>query len=94
MIILSCSMDVTKIDKSKLIQGKNGAMYFNFDVIVKDEKDQYGKDASVSVSQNKEEREAKAKKVYIGNGKVVWKSDDTLKVPPMKQSNISNDLPF
>jgi len=73
MLILSCSMDVSKIDKSKLIQGKNGALYYNFDVIVKDEKDKYGKDASVSVSQTKEEREAKKAKTYIGNGKVVWK---------------------
>ena len=92
MQIISCSMDVTKIDKSKLIQGKNGAMYFNFDVIVKDEKDQYGKDASVSISQTKEEREAKAKKVYIGSGKVVFKNDGQSK----QQSNqLPNDsLPF
>lgn len=75
MRIISCSIDVTKIDKTKLVDGKNGAKYFNFDVIVNDEPNQYGKDASISLSQTKEERTAKEKKVFIGNGKTVWKKE-------------------
>ena len=77
MSIISCSIDVTKIDKTKLVDGKNGAKYFNFDVIVNDEPNQYGKDVSISLSQTKEERTAKEKKVFIGNGKTVWKKEPT-----------------
>jgi hypothetical protein len=75
MRIISCSIDVTKIDKTKLVEGKNGAKYFNFDVIVNDEPNQYGKDVSISLSQTKEERTAKEKKVFIGSGKTVWKKE-------------------
>jgi hypothetical protein len=75
MRIISGSMDVTKIDKTKLIEGKNGAKYLNFDIIVNDEPDQYGKDVALTLSQTKDERTAKAKKVYIGNGKTVWKKE-------------------
>lgn len=92
MQILSCSLDVSKIDKAKLIQGKNG-VYFNFDVVIKDEKDQFGKDVAISVSQTKEEREAKSKKVYCGSGKVVWKSEK----PETKTETINHgtdSLPF
>lgn len=89
MIIISCSIDVSKIDKSKLIEGKNGAMYYNFDAIVKDEKDKYGKDVSLSAGQTKEERESKTPKTYIGSGKVVWQGQ-----PKQKQVESNDGLPF
>jgi hypothetical protein len=94
MQIISCSIDVTKIDKSKLIQGKNGAQYFNFDVVVKDAPDQYGKDAAVQLSKTKEERQAKAQTVYIGNGKVVFRSDNTPSQKQPESNDTSNKLPF
>ncbi len=87
MRIISGSMDVTKIDKTKLIEGKNGAKYLNFDIIVNDEPDKYGKDVSLTLSQTKEERTAKEKKVFIGNGKTVWKKEpqaDTNHTAPAK----------
>ena len=70
--IISASIDLTKIDKSKINNHKNGSAYYNIDIFIKDEKDQYGNDCAISQSQSKEEREAKEKKVYIGNGKSVW----------------------
>jgi hypothetical protein len=101
MRIISCSIDVTKIDKTKLVDGKNGAKYFNFDVIVNDEPNQYGKDVSISLSQTKEERTAKDKKVFIGNGKTVWKKElqaDTNYTSPAQNNSSttddSQDLPF
>lgn len=79
MKIISASIDVTKIDKTKLVEGKNGAKYLNIDIIVNDEKDKFGNDTGITLKQTKEERDSKAKKVYIGNGKTVWekKSEQT-----------------
>jgi hypothetical protein len=62
------SIDVKKIDKSKLYKGQ----YLNLTVATRDELSQYGQNASVFYAQSKEEREAEIKKTYIGNGKVVW----------------------
>lgn len=77
MKIISASIDLTKIDKSKINNHKNGSAYYNIDIFIKDEKDQYGNDCAISQSQSKEEREAKDKKVYIGNGKSVWSSSQS-----------------
>jgi hypothetical protein len=62
--------------------------YYNIDIFIKDEKDQYGNDCAISQSQSKEEREAKDKKVYIGNGKSVWDGNAS------SQSENKADLPF
>ena len=67
--MINISIDLTKLDKSKIIEGKNGAKYINITVDALKEKDQYGKTHTVYLSQTKEEREAKEKKVYVGNGR-------------------------
>ena len=60
----------------------------------------YGNNASISLSQSQEDREAKNPKVYLGNGKVVWVSDDNVSTAERedavstKGGNESNDLPF
>lgn len=69
--LVNASIDVTKIPKDKLYQGKKGN-YLSVTVSVNDETDQYGNNASIYVAQSKEEREAKADRIYLGNGKVVW----------------------
>ena len=75
MKIISASIDLNKIDRSKLIAGKNGAEYLNIDITVKDEKDNFGNDTAITLKQTKEERDSKAKKVYIGNGKTMWEGE-------------------
>jgi len=76
MKIISASIDLNKIEKSRIIEGKNGAKYYNIDIIVNDEKNQFGQDTSISTALTKEEREAKAKKNFIGNGKTVFSKAD------------------
>ena len=66
--IISASIDVTRIDKDKLVKGK----YLNVSIIVDDKNDKFGNNVSITLSQSKEERDAKAPKTYMGNGKVVW----------------------
>ena len=73
--LLSVKIDVTKIDKSRLFQGKKGT-YLDADIWINDEQDKFGNDASVSMSQTKEEREAKAQKIYIGSARKVFGWDD------------------
>ena len=72
--LFSASLDVSKISKDKLIKGAKGN-YLNITISVNDEADQYGNVLAVYESRSKEEREAKEKKNYLGNGKLVWSSD-------------------
>lgn len=98
MKIISASIDVTKIDKSKLVEGKNGAKYLNIDIIVNDEKNKFGNDTGITLKQTKEERDSKAKKVYIGNGKTVWekKTEPAPANKPVQNNAADEDssLPF
>lgn len=93
--LISLSIDVSKITKSKIKDGK----YLDVTISVDDATNQWGKNASIYESQTKEEREAKASKAYIGGGKVVW-TDGSIKVAekssnePKKVSAASEELPF
>jgi len=69
--IVSASIDLTKIDESKVIE-KNGKRWLNLTISINDTTDTYGNNASVSINQSQEERTAKAPKVYLGNAKVIW----------------------
>jgi hypothetical protein len=79
--ILSASLNVAKIDKTKLIAGKTG-QFLNVTITINDEVDKFGNNASIFESQTKEERDNKTPKNYLGNGKVIWTSEK------------KNDLPF
>lgn len=98
--IISASIDLMKIDKSKIVEGKNGAKYVNISVILNDEKDKFGNDCAITLGQSKEEREAKEAKVYLGNGKTVWTNVQQAIVAPesvvrgMGDPAKRDDLPF
>ena len=77
--IVSASIDLAKIDKSTIVEGKNGAKYVNFTVALNDETNDWGKNVSVYHTQSKEQRDAKEQRQYVGNGKVVW-TDGTVNV--------------
>ena len=93
--LISASLDVTKITKERLNEGK----YLNITISVNDNTN-YGNNCGVYENQTKEEREAKAKRNYIGNGKVVW-TDGTItlaekeeKKEEKKVEAKQEDLPF
>lgn len=69
--IIKTSINLEAIPKDKIIQGKKGK-YLPITLTLNDEVDNYGNQGPVVVEQSKEEREAKAPKVYLGNVKVVW----------------------
>ena len=94
--LLAISIDLSKLDKSKFIEGKNGSKYVNLTVGVNSETNQYGQNASVSLAQSKEERDAGSKKTYVGNGKVIW-TDGAIAVAeraPVGDEQKSDGLPF
>ena len=92
--IYSASIDLSLIDKSKITE-KNGKKYYNVQITLKDEADQYGQILSITENQSKEEREAKTAKKYLGNGKLVW-SDKVSEPSTATPSTVvkDDDLPF
>ena len=66
--LASISLDLTKVDKSRLIKGK----YLNLTLSVNDELDKYDNNVAAWESQSKEERESKVTRNFLGNGRVLW----------------------
>lgn len=67
LVIDICLSDIPSEARNK--SEKNGKIYAKFVIDERKEKDQYGNTHSVAINQTKEQREAKEKKVYVGNGK-------------------------
>jgi len=96
--LINLSLRVDKLPKEKFVQGKDGAVYYNFTIGVNDESNQWGQNVSATDSQTKEERDAKKPKSYLGNGNVVW-TDGNIKLADKKQEStakelVTDDLPF
>jgi hypothetical protein len=98
MIVVS--IDVTKIDKSKLVEGKNGQKYYSLVVDELRTPDKYDNTHTVYQNQTKDERTAKTPKVYIGNGKEFkfnQQSAPQQSAPatnPLHSQQAVDDLPF
>lgn len=93
--LASISIDLSKVNKEKLYKGQ----YLNLTIALNDETGQYGHNVSAYEEQSKEEREAKDKKNYLGNGKVFW-TDGKVTLAEKKDaaapasSSSENDMPF
>jgi hypothetical protein len=66
--MITFKIDVTKIDKSRLFQGKKGK-YLN-GIMIETPKSEYG-DYMILQEQTKEERDRKEKGTIIGNAKII-----------------------
>ena len=95
--IINYSLRVDKLPKEKFIAGKDGAVYVNLTMSVNDET-RYGNNASIYISQTKEENEAKKQRTYLGNGKVVWNNGSIVNAEKEEkqsvQEEVVSDLPF
>jgi hypothetical protein len=97
--ILSGSINLNLIKKENIkeVKLKDGSVgkFLNINITINNEGDAYGNIAGLTISQTKEERTSKTKKVYLGNLKRVW--SDT---PPKLEDSASNgeidsnSLPF
>lgn len=96
--LINASIDLTKVDKTKLVKGK----YLNLTISVNDNLDKYGNNVAITIQQSKEEREIKASKTFLGNGKVVYTNGE-VNVAEKQEKPLQNtsdkfkdipDLPF
>ena len=91
--IISASINLSLIDKSKIVKGEKGS-YYNLQIVVNDDKDQYGNDCAIRTNLSKEERESGSKPVYLGNGKTVWSSEPTAAPQQTPDPTESDELPW
>ena len=103
--IIKASINLNSIPKHKIIDGAKGK-YLPITITINDEVDQFGNQGPVMVEQSKEEREAKAAKVYLGNVKVVWTNGSNVPAAPRQDGSgqqsqqakqpamVEDDLPF
>lgn len=89
--IVNISIDLNKLDKSKEVAGKNGARYYNLSLVINDTANDWGKNVQITEPQTKEERQAKAKKTFVGSGTSVWRNGENLK---FDKPNNQEDSPF
>ena len=73
------------------IKAKDGS-FKNYTISISDETNQWGQNVAMYESQTKEEREAKAPKKYIGNGKVVWTDGKIVKGEDTKPATTSTKI--
>lgn len=73
--------------------------YIKLTASINDIVDQYGNNVAIFERQTKEQREAKEKKNYIGNGTVTWTDGNIVKAPFVEREGVAqdkkeDDLPF
>lgn len=87
--MIQLKIDVSKIDKTKLYNGKKGT-YLDATLFLNDQVDQYGNHGFIVQSVSKEERESGVKGTVLGNVKIFQKAEQS------ENQNIGsdNDLPF
>lgn len=90
--LISLSIDATKITKSRMKDGK----YVNITISIDDKEDKFGNNVSAWENQTKEERESKAKRTYVGNGKVLYTTGDVYKpgAAPTPSQASDDEFPF
>jgi hypothetical protein len=97
MSLISISICLSDIPKDRIKQADNGKKYTNIMVANRKEVSQYGETHNVFMSQDKEEREAKVDKIYIGGGKELVQSSTpvtTESIDQMPPADNLDDLPF
>lgn len=67
--MINISLCLSDLPEEKINKGKNGKKYINLCVAARRQPDPYGNTHALWVSQTKEERDTKAPKTYVGNGK-------------------------
>lgn len=88
---LNISIDVSKIDKSRLYKGEKGN-YLNLTTFVDiDNKDKYDNNGFISQSVTKEERTNGVQTPILGNVRVMY-TDGASNEP--KQQGLEEDVPF
>ena len=99
--IIAGSINLDKIDKAKIFEGKKGK-YYPVTVVLNNELGQFGDSGYIQTEQTKEERDAKQPKTFLGNVKVVWTDGNNVDTAPKDMNSApasapaapEQDLPF
>lgn len=103
---ISINIDVTKIDKARIVEGKKGKYIDVTAFIDLDEQDEYGNNGMVTQNVTKDEREAKVRGPILGNAKVFYKEDVQKQARPKQEQqqyvpssgggvvDMDDDIPF
>lgn len=96
---LSVKIDVTKIDKSRIFEGKKGKYIDLTTFFDTEEMDQYENNGFISQATTKEEREQGVQTPILGNVKVFYKDgESSASQAPTQSTNsadfIDEEIPF
>lgn len=94
-MIITVKIDVAKVDKARLFEGKNGAKYLDITLLGRDEPDQYGNDFMVVQQVSQQERQSGVKGAILGNGKILGRKGGASNPEPSDdQPPQTDDVPF
>ena len=92
---VSLKINVSKIDKNRLFQGKNGNVYLDTTAFIDiDNLDQYGNSGMITQDVSKQERDSGVKGAILGNTKVFY--NDSKQAPqqaPQQQGGFQQQQP-
>jgi|TARA_B110000090_G_scaffold153899_1_gene168951 hypothetical protein len=72
-VAVNFSIDISKLDKSRYVKGRNGAEYVDLTCFISpEEPDQFGQHGGIQQSTTQDERAAGTKMAYVGNVKAFW----------------------
>lgn len=94
-MIIRASINTAKIDKSAMIEGKQGK-YIAFTLLEnRDGEDQYGNNFMIVQDIGKERREAGEKGAILGNGKFVGGGNPPPQIKPIQHfADYDEETPF
>ena len=72
--IINASINVAAMPKEKFVKKGDGQVWYNFQISINDET-RFGNNCWITDRQSKEEREAKVRRLSLGNASVVWIDD-------------------
>ena len=92
---ISININVSKIDKTRLFQGKKGTYMELTTYIDPENPGQYGDHGFISQSTTKEEREAGTQTPILGNCKVFFVEEGQAAPAPVSEAaEFDDDIPF
>jgi hypothetical protein len=92
--MIKASINTTKIDKTKIVDGKNGAKYLNI-ILIETPNSAYEQDFMVVQEVTKEERLAGKRGAILGNAKIMGdRGKPAHPKPTPRQDDDSDSVPF
>lgn len=91
---VNLKIDVTKIDKTRIFEGKNGKYVDMVCFIDTEEQDQFGNNGRIDQAVKKEEKQQGVKGPILGNARVFWKDEQAQQNQEQEQESFDSDIPF